>query len=71
MEKECRFGHICTSDCQNTRDCPCLADHCCARTEDCDGTCDDCFFKEDLLGKAIGYDKSLLENLSPKRVIPN
>ncbi len=46
-EKECRYGHICTSDCQKTRDCPCLTDHCCAMSEEvCDRTCDDCFFKE-------------------------
>ena len=42
-EKECRFGHVCTSGCQNDFDCPCQADHCCAMTEDCDGSCDDCF----------------------------
>lgn len=49
IEKEptCRFGHMCTSDCQMTVDCPCLNDHCCALSEDvCDGTCDDCFFKD-------------------------
>ena len=27
--KECKLGHICTSDCQNTKDCPCLAEHDC------------------------------------------
>jgi len=47
MEKECRFGHQCTSDCQNTKDCPCQDEHCCALTENCDGSCDDCFNKED------------------------
>lgn len=45
-EKECRYGHICDSDCQNTKDCPCLTEHCCAFSEEvCDGTCDDCYFK--------------------------
>ena len=34
---------MCTSSCGNDYDCPCQADHCCALTEDCDGTCDDCF----------------------------
>lgn len=51
MEKEkvCRFGHQCTSDCQNTKDCPCVEEHCCALSEDvCDRTCDDCFFKEEV-----------------------
>ena len=47
MEKTCRYGHECDSDCQNTKDCPCLNDHCCAFSENvCDGSCDDCFFKE-------------------------
>lgn len=46
-EKECRFGHMCTSSCGNDYDCPCEADHCCAFSEDvCDRTCDDCFFKD-------------------------
>lgn len=46
-EPTCRFGHVCTSGCQNDFDCPCLAEHCCELSEDvCDGTCDDCFFKE-------------------------
>jgi len=46
-EKKCRFGHICTSDCQNTKDCPCIEEHCCAMSESvCDGTCDDCFFNK-------------------------
>lgn len=45
-EKTCRFGHICTSGCGNDFDCPCQADHCCAITEDCDGSCDDCFNKK-------------------------
>lgn len=40
---ECRFGHVCTSGCGNDFDCPCQAEHCCALTEDCDGSCDDCF----------------------------
>ena len=39
-EKTCRFGHECTSGCQKDFDCPCLADHCCALTTDCEG-CDD------------------------------
>lgn len=46
-EKECRFGHHCTSGCQKDFDCPCQAEHCCALTEDCDRTCDDCFNKEE------------------------
>jgi len=43
MEKECRFGHICTSSCGNDYDCPCEYEHCCALTEDCEGPewCDD------------------------------
>lgn len=42
-EKVCRFGHVCTSDCQNTKDCPCQSEHCCALTENCEGGkhCDD------------------------------
>lgn len=44
-EKECRFGHECTSGCQKDFDCPCQSEHCCALTEDCDKTCDDCFNK--------------------------
>lgn len=61
-ELTCRYGHMCTSGCGNDYDCPCQADHCCALTEGCDGTCDDCFNK-DILAEAIGYDKSLLDNL--------
>ena len=46
-EKECRFGHICDSDCQNTKECPCLADHCCENSEEvCDRTCDDCYWRK-------------------------
>ena len=46
-EKECRFGHICTSGCQNDFDCPCLEEHCCEFSEEvCDRTCDDCYWKE-------------------------
>lgn len=43
MEKNCRFGHICTSRCGNDIDCPCQSEHCCAFTEDCEGVehCDD------------------------------
>mgnify|MGYP001616645982 CR=1 FL=1 len=26
-DDKCVLGHICTSDCQNTKDCPCLAEH--------------------------------------------
>lgn len=38
-EKTCRFGHQCDSDCQKTKDCPCLADHCCELSESvCDRT---------------------------------
>lgn len=50
-EKECRFGHQCDSDCENTKDCPCLADHCCEFSEEvCDRTCDDCYWlKQDEL----------------------
>ncbi len=48
-EKECRYGHVCTSGCQKDFDCPCQADHCCAMTDEgaCDGTCDDCFNKKE------------------------
>lgn len=38
--KKCKFGHNCTSGCQNDFDCPCQADHCCAMTNGCEG-CDD------------------------------
>lgn len=42
-EKECRFGHECTSRCGNDIECPCQSDHCCALTETCEGAehCDD------------------------------
>lgn len=57
-EKVCRFGHICTSDCQNTKDCPCLADHCCEMSESvCDRTCDDCYF----LAKELKEDRKSAE----------
>lgn len=52
---ECRFGHMCTSRCQNDLDCPCQKDHCCAMTENCDGSCDDCFNK--IVG--INFERSL------------
>lgn len=47
MEKEeiCRFGHQCTSRCMNDIECPCQDSHCCALTENCDGSCDDCYNK--------------------------
>lgn len=54
-EKTCRFGHMCTSGCQNDFDCPCQSEHCCAFTEDCDGTCDDCFNKICPICKDKGY----------------
>lgn len=61
-EKECRFGHQCTSGCQNDFDCPCLSEHCCAMSEEvCDGTCDDCYFnnksprKDWELGLVFGF----------------
>lgn len=41
--KTCRFGHRCTSGCQKHFDCPCQADHCCELTDNCDGSCDNCF----------------------------
>lgn len=50
--KECRFGHVCTSGCQNDFDCPCQSEHCCEMTENCDGTCDNCY-REIVLEKAI------------------
>ena len=45
-EPECEQGHICTSDCQKTVDCPCLTDHCCSMTpkEDLCGELDSCEF---------------------------
>lgn len=48
--KNCRFGHICTSGCQKDFDCPCQGEHCCALSENCEGECDDCF-KPDLADK--------------------
>ncbi len=38
-EVKCRYGHECTSGCQNDFDCPCQNDHCCAMTQNCEG-CD-------------------------------
>lgn len=32
-EKVCEYGHICTSECQNTKDCPCVNDHFCSMGE--------------------------------------
>ena len=48
QEKECRFGHICTSGCGNDFDCPCQSEHCCALTENCEGGehCDDHYEEE-------------------------
>lgn len=42
-EETCRFGHICSSDCQKNVECPCQNEHCCALTENCEGKeyCDD------------------------------
>ena len=33
-EEVCEYGHICTSDCQNTKDCPCVNDHWCSMSEE-------------------------------------
>lgn len=43
-EDACEQGHTCTSDCQDTVDCPCLNDHCCSMTpkEDLCGEVEDC-----------------------------
>lgn len=34
---ECIKGHFCTSDCGKHKDCPCQYDHCCDKTEGCEG----------------------------------
>lgn len=44
-EKECEYGHNCTSRCQNDVDCPCQNEHYCSMSEgqhsfgDCEGEC--------------------------------
>ena len=64
-EPTCRFGHICTSRCQNDIECPCLVDHCCAVTVEaglCDGSCDDCFSK--ISGVDFNSDLRKLQGLT-------
>lgn len=66
VEKTCRFGHVCTSRCQNDIECPCLGEHCCAFSENvCDRTCDDCFFKNPA-AVALGSIKSEKKSLSSR-----
>lgn len=43
-EKECEYGHICTSRCGNDIDCPCQSEHFCSMSDehdfqDCMGEC--------------------------------
>lgn len=40
----CELGHVCISDCQNTKDCPCSSEHFCSMSEEhtveeCEGVC--------------------------------
>lgn len=67
-EKKCRFGHECTSRCQDDIDCPCLTEHCCDFSEDvCDGTCDDCNFKDKYLlekEETEQYAKSIARDIN-------
>ena len=48
-EKECEYGHVCTSGCQNDFDCPCQSDHCCSLSEEKCGECDNCIIEIPLL----------------------
>lgn len=60
-EKECRFGHICTSSCGNDYDCPCMADHCCELSDEPCGEedCELCFPKKVELDDELGKDNQL------------
>lgn len=60
----CRFGHDCTSSCGNDKECPCQADHCCART-DCDG-CDDHYEKVEVVS---GIDQLFTDPIARKNFL--